>query len=213
MKLNAHLVGMTALIFLCANFTSADTRHPAGAAPIRPIQTPTSNTTHPPFQAPASIRIPRGDECGTLSRWDMPRPRIVITGMKNAGNFFGSQSTVEGTIEGICLVEAGLFERGRKQHSIPVTPQIRFRRFKFIVPANLREYPEIRAYNYLGDYDYFPIQKDSDEYSLREEYEQPRRQDDYYYERNQKVSGNPSPSTPVQQKNRWGILGSIFGNQ
>ncbi|MCB0337098.1 MAG: hypothetical protein KDD62_12360, partial [Bdellovibrionales bacterium] len=47
-------------------------------------------------------------------------PFIDIHRVKRSGNIFGSKYRVYGSIEGVCLSEAGYFERGRKKNDFHV---------------------------------------------------------------------------------------------
>lgn len=100
------------------------------------------------------------DSCANMSRSQIGRPRIEIDRVKSTGNLFGDKVKVRGTIEGVCLAEAGLFEDGRKVDSIPISTSEQFRRFEFEVKTKLDNDPEIRAYTTSGDRDIEPIEAD-----------------------------------------------------
>jgi hypothetical protein len=91
------------------------------------------------------------DDCSPGRRRDLPRPRIDIDRVKSTGNFFGDKAKVRGTVEGVCIQEAGLFQNGRLVQRIPVRTSSHFDRFEFEVKADMGEHPEVRAYNTEGD--------------------------------------------------------------
>jgi hypothetical protein len=98
---------------------------------------------------------PRDDgTCYRVSRHDIAPPRISIYNVKNTGNFFDDMVKISGFVEGSCLVEAGAFERGRLEQSIPIVTTRQFRRYEFTVVTDKGRSPEIRVYNATGDGDF-----------------------------------------------------------
>lgn len=91
--------------------------------------------------------------CAQMGRWDMGRPRIDIGRSSHTGNIFGDRRKVRGTVEGRCLVEAAVFEDGRKVQDIRVDTTPEFRRFDFEVKVRGGRDPQIRVYNSAGDRD------------------------------------------------------------
>ncbi len=83
---------------------------------------------------------------------------------------FGDKVKVRGSVEGVCIAEAGLFEEGRKEENIPVVTTPQFRRFEFEVSSRTSKEPEIRAYNTEGRRDVYPVsdrESDRDDYDRR----------------------------------------------
>ena len=134
------------------------TRNPGGPQfvgqrPPAPVRTP------PPQYQPPPIVPPHGSsECDNISGGYLARPRANVYKVKKIGNIFGDKYRVSGSVEGLCLVEAGYFERGRKQEDIRVAPVKSFRRFEFEVEARADREPEIRVYNVNGDRDIVSIE-------------------------------------------------------
>lgn len=93
------------------------------------------------------------NECKQMANYYLARPRVDVGKTKPTGNFFGDKIKAYGSVEGICLVEAGVFENGRKVQSIPLVTTSEFRRFEFEVTSKSSKDPEIRVYNIRGDSD------------------------------------------------------------
>jgi hypothetical protein len=87
---------------------------------------------------------------------------VRIDRVKPTGNVFGDKVKVEGTIEGVCISEAGLFEDGDKKEEIRVTMVPEFRRYEFEVRTKINRDPEIRVYNIAGDSDEESIELEQD---------------------------------------------------
>jgi hypothetical protein len=96
--------------------------------------------------------------CEQLSSRDIGEPYIDIGRVKSSGNVFGNGVKVSGSVEGICLSEAGLFENGRRVQSIPVNTESRFGRYEFEVKTSTDKRPEIRVYSTNGARYTMPIQ-------------------------------------------------------
>ena len=120
---------------------------PPGVVQPRPSDTP-ANTLHPSHGANTDEI-----ECRNLARGYLARPRVNIHRVRPTGNLFGDRVRVEGSVEGVCLVEAGLFESGRKEQSIRIVTSPMFRRYDFSVRTRIAHRPEIRVYNVVGDRD------------------------------------------------------------
>jgi hypothetical protein len=110
-----------------------------------------------------------------MNRFDISRPYINIARVRPTGNVFGSKYKVFGSVEGMCLVEAGYFEGGRKVSNIPVAPTRDFRRFEFEVTIRGDEFPELRAYTINGDREVRQLDRSDLEGDYRD-----RREDDRY---------------------------------
>jgi hypothetical protein len=90
-------------------------------------------------------------ECRKTKPEFLLKPSVSFFKRERARNVLGSQEEqVSGTIEGVCLIEAGYFEDGRKISDIPVVTLRDFRRFEFSTKVNLSKGGEIRAYNVNG---------------------------------------------------------------
>ena len=96
---------------------------------------------------------PARNGCANLRRDEIARPRVEIEEIKQTGNVFGDKVKVRGSVEGVCLAEAGLFEDGRKVQTIPINTVDQFSRYEFEVKTDLGEDPEIRVYTTTGDRD------------------------------------------------------------
>lgn len=109
--------------------------------------------TVPPLAARANSDY---EVCRSLNPENLGRPTIEIADVKKAGGgFFSDSYRISGTIEGNCLIEAGVFESGKKIEDIPISTAREFRRFNFEVKAGARQGREIRAYNINGQRDSF----------------------------------------------------------
>ena len=111
-----------------------------------------------PWQRPTHTHESSGsgnEECRRMDRYDVGQPHVDIGRTKSTGGFFDDKYKVRGTVEGVCLVEAGLFQHGRKVAEIPVTTSRDFRRFEFEVKASVSDDPEIRVYNINGERDVY----------------------------------------------------------
>jgi len=141
-------------------------------------------------------------ECRRLDR--IPPPRISIERVRPTGNYFGDKLKVAGTIEGICLVEAGAVQEGRRVRSIPIQTQRDFRRYDFEVVVEQGEYPEIRVWAINGERAIRPINGRGGE---------PGRYDPEEYDRYGGYGrGRPYNEPPPRQQGDF--LGDIlFGDQ
>ncbi len=63
---------------------------------------------------------------------------------------------IAGSVEGICLVEAGYFENGGLREKVKINPTRAFRRMNFSFRGRPDQRPEVRVYNVLGDSDSLP---------------------------------------------------------
>ncbi|RMG40307.1 MAG: hypothetical protein D6719_11315 [Candidatus Dadabacteria bacterium] len=120
----------------------------AAPTPFRP-----ANPVNPTVNPPVTASTGNSAECRKMSRYDMARPYINIDRVYQTGNFFKDKVKVRGSVEGICLVEAGVFEEGRKVKSIPVVTTRDFRRYEFEAVVHSTRMPEVRVYNINGDRD------------------------------------------------------------
>lgn len=112
-----------------------------------------ANTTilSPPDPTIPGRPVIGAEQCRQIPRNRLARPWIDIYRVRKTGNFFKSKYRVEGTIEGVCLVEAGRFEEGRKDEDIPIRTNPEFERYDFSVTVNSSRDPEIRVYNIYGE--------------------------------------------------------------
>lgn len=88
---------------------------------------------------------------------NISNPRVDLHSVKKSGPALGGIYKVTGTIEGVCLVDAGYFERGRKATNISVATTPKLTRREFQVRARGAFSPEIRVYNVNGDVTIVPI--------------------------------------------------------
>jgi hypothetical protein len=94
-------------------------------------------------------------ECRQASTDTLGRPTVEIGDVERSGGLFSDKYNIRGSVEGVCIVEAGVFEGGKKIQDIPVVTAREFRRFDFDVKASAGVKPEIRAYNINGQRDVF----------------------------------------------------------
>jgi hypothetical protein len=98
---------------------------------------------------------PRGGDderwCREAGRRGIAQPYVNIYKVKSRGGVFDDKYRVYGSVEGVCLAEAGYFENGYKRESIPVAMRRDFGRYEFEIDARADRYPEIRVYNAAGD--------------------------------------------------------------
>jgi hypothetical protein len=136
------------------------TRKPGSAAtPVagRPGKPKSPASTATPMPTPTVPDAEDGDDanaegaraCRALKR-RISDPRIEISRIRRTGNFLRPDYRVEGVIEGVCLSEAGYFEKTRKKQDISVVTSPDFRRFEFSIKVRVNEDPEVRAYNIFG---------------------------------------------------------------
>ena len=98
----------------------------------------------------------------------MKVPHAAITGsmrpliyrIRPRGGIFSDHYIVIGAIEGVCPIEAGYFEDGRRKEAIPIVTNRAFSRFEFELPIRRDRYPEIRVYNAAGERDIVPVDPD-----------------------------------------------------
>lgn len=134
---------------------------PSSGPPPSGGYTPPSSYQPPPYQPPAPAYHGSG-ECEGLDRRDIPEPRVDIERVGGTGNIFGDKYKVRGSVEGVCVAEAGLFEDGRKVQDIPIVTKRSFQRFEFEFKTRLSKDPEIRVYNTAGDRDIAPVSPEGD---------------------------------------------------
>lgn len=137
--------------------------HPAPSIPIAP-----SNNGQRPVQSQPGFS-PWGSSSGYLNDKNnneykecrsgkyLASPRVNVYRTKSSGNIFGDKYKVRGSVEGVCLIEAGYFEYGNKRDNIPVSTSRNFKRFEFEIAVRASEKPEIRVYNINGDMDFIEI--------------------------------------------------------
>lgn len=130
------------------------TRPPS--SPIRPFPTPLYPPARPPIRPDNPVN-PLNSNCDTIDRSAIAQPSIYISDVKSSGNFFGSKIKVQGYVEGICLVEAGGYENGRRVASIPVTKSSNFKRFEFKITLDGSNNAEVRVYNINGERDIYSV--------------------------------------------------------
>ena len=139
------------------------TRTPSSKpVPIRP-PSPPKPAPPPSYGTDADVRA-----CRELDRLRIAPPRVDIRKIRRSGNFFQSKFRAFGSIEGICLVEAALFEDGRKIRDIRIRTIPEFRRYEFDVQFDRGDEPEIRVYNINGDRDVFDLyegEREDDRYN------------------------------------------------
>lgn len=155
---------------------------PQTNVPTQPIWKPLpqpSLISRAPFD-PAQTSGSGYQECQQMRSGYVPSPRISIYKVKPTGNVFSSKYKIVGEIEGICLVEAGLYEDGRRVQNIPLRTTPEFQRFEFEVKGSPDNDPEVRVYNIQGDRDIFEVREPND-YDRDDNYR--RRDRDNYYDR------------------------------
>jgi hypothetical protein len=130
--------------------------------------TSSGELVHSPAEQPVAAAAAAGPdspgykECRSIDPTGLGSPRIEIADVERSGSgFFGGSDRyrITGSVEGVCLVEAGLFEEGEKVENIPIATSRDFRRFQFDVKARTGEAPEIRAYNINGQRDVIELDR------------------------------------------------------
>jgi len=109
---------------------------------------------------PSSPTVPTSglrNDCSSVSRFDIAPPRVNISQTSLSSGTFGNSILVEGSVEGVCLTEAGGFQNGRLVGSIPIVTSRQFGRFNFQMSLSEADNPEIRVYNITGDSYILPI--------------------------------------------------------
>ncbi len=101
-------------------------------------------------------------ECDGLARDEIAPPRVNISRDRDSGSY-RNQETVRGSVEGVCVQEAGYFEDGKKVSEIEIETNREFQRFDFEIRIRKDRYPEIRAYNSAGESFILPLYKDHDQ--------------------------------------------------
>ncbi len=89
--------------------------------------------------------------CNGLNNQYIAPPYINIFDVRKSGNVFSDKYKVKGSVEGVCLAEAGYFEQGRKVQDFKIFTTPIFERYEFEVTARGGRHPEIRAYNTNGE--------------------------------------------------------------
>lgn len=87
----------------------------------------------------------------------IPAPLVNISKVKSTGSIFGNRLKVFGSVEGVCLSNAGVFQNNSPKSVINIVTRDRFDRFNFKVIVNGDEDPQVRVYNVQGNYDIVPI--------------------------------------------------------
>lgn len=98
-------------------------------------------------------------ECERLKHGDIPPPKISVGRIRPVGGGL-DRMRVSGSIEGVCLVEAGYFEDGRKVESIHTSAQRRFQRYAFDITGHISPTSELRVTNAAGDSDVKSVKLD-----------------------------------------------------
>lgn len=93
---------------------------------------------------------PDRQACNNFRHGQMARPRINISKVEKSGNIFKDKYRVFGSVEGICLVEAGYFENSTLKQKFNIGTTTSFRRFNFETVIRKSRNPEIRVYNSQG---------------------------------------------------------------
>lgn len=97
--------------------------------------------------------------CGRHSTAE--QPSIEISRIRPTRALFDSKQLVRGSVEGECLVEAGLYEDGIKVVDIPVDTTPRYGSFAFSLEARSDRDSEIRVYNAGGQREVFDFADDN----------------------------------------------------
>ncbi len=78
-------------------------------------------------------------------------PSLTVREVKPSAGVYQGMFKVRGSVEGVCLQEAGAWKDGRRSQLIRVATMRRFQRFPFEVRAKVGEELELRATNTAGE--------------------------------------------------------------
>lgn len=91
--------------------------------------------------------------CNSTYNQNIAAPYVNVYEVRKIGNLFSEKYKVKGSIEGVCLAEAGYFEQGRKVEDFKFQTTPAFARYEFEVTVRASKRPEIRVYNSNGERD------------------------------------------------------------
>ena len=103
--------------------------------------------------------VPKG--CKGKAPYELSEPLIDIVRARRSGKPQSTNYRLEGNLEGVCLIEAGYFEKGRLIKRIPLQTVNVFSRFPFSFQINSERQPEIRVYNTAGERASIPVEVNS----------------------------------------------------
>ncbi|MBX7137170.1 MAG: hypothetical protein K1X83_04230 [Oligoflexia bacterium] len=140
----------------------------------------------------ASCAAAKTDEeiCRQNSSWSSPH--VDVQSVEKSGGAFSDRYKVSGTVEGICLAEAGLFENGKLTQRIRLRTAPTLKRYEFSITARLDDVPEIRVYNVNGDRDVYQVQTQTG-----------LRWDNWRWRRHDHRPEPPSRPYPGDRQNYW----------
>lgn len=127
-------------------------RRNQGGAPMQQTRLTGGSIPYSPRQEAASEMLRR-----CQSKRFIPAPLVNISKVKSTGSIFRSRLKVFGSVEGVCLTNAGVFQNNSPKSVINVVTRDRFDRFNFKVIVDGDEEPQVRVYNVQGNYDIVPI--------------------------------------------------------
>lgn len=130
------------------------TREPS-ASPVyignRPSNTPVPIPPQDNTQVDPSWGNSDYQKCKEMNMRHMPRPYVNINRIKKSGNPLKDKYTVWGSIEGVCIVEAGYYEYGELKRNVSFRTSPGFGRYEFKFLIRKGKNPQIRVYNMRGD--------------------------------------------------------------
>ena len=87
-------------------------------------------------------------------------PRIEIGQLKPTGGLFSGKYKFEGAISGICIEEAGYYEKGRLKERIEIPMSDQFKRQEFNIKVRTGERGEIRVFTSDGKEEFVPVDEE-----------------------------------------------------
>ena len=124
--------------------------------------------------SPTSAALDDTDDgtCQSIAGRDISPPRISVFRVKERAPESEGMFRISGSIEGVCISEAGYFEKGIKKQPIATSKTRSFRRFEFEIEARLEDKPEIHATNVTGETESIPVRAAKSEAEWQETYQE-----------------------------------------
>lgn len=156
--------GAAVSIAAAENFPAiAQPKEPKVSTPTfqQPLETKSPGVTNliPSFSGGNNSANSRGESisCRGAGVEFLAPPRVNVYSLVQTNAVVTPQYRAQGSVEGVCLVEAGYFESGRKQQLFRIRTDRNFQRFEFDVVIKPDKNPEIRVYNVNGASDVYRI--------------------------------------------------------
>lgn len=122
-----------------------DARVPdAGAKVSRPAADKNSFSMNVPEKQSAVLK------CRKVNPYYLSKPIVRIKSIRSVDRYAPKEFKVGGTIEGICIVEAGYYEDGERVFELPVSVSRQYRSYSFAFDFHAEKSPQIRVIGVNG---------------------------------------------------------------